>query len=366
MWTWTIVDTVSGNRLQDVIPVSNGWARVMNGIGSGSHAFVASAIGDNPNASGNSARRTLTAPWARTLVVSWDGISRYAGIILKRTYNPDTNRITIEHSELREIFKRRFTFGTNGYQGEGGGKLIIEKNTIASLVGWLIYQALQGTASNWSLPVILPPRNIAGPHTRTWHDYNFPVIESELTELQNAFGGPDIDFTPEWTEDRRLVWRSRVGALTGRRLEANLSAIERPKATKVVVTEDGAKSGNMLYALGDGQERDMLVRKARANTDQPALERIENYAQLKDLGWLQNHADADLATFRNPTEQVSFVIRAGDKPGVNDLVLGQPWGLYTKNSGWFDDGWHDYRLISYASADLGENITLQMQPVTGG
>jgi len=367
-WTYDICDTVHGQKLSQVEPISGSFSRVLNGIGSGTHAFVATSLGTSPNASGNYSRRVLTAPWSRTLVQSWDGVPRYAGVITSQDWDEDADRITITHSEIREIFKRRRTFGVDGYKGEVGGTLTVEKNTIESLVGWLIWQGMQGLAPNWSLPIIPPPRNVAGPHTRIWHDYNMPVVEAEMTALQNAYGGPDIDFQQQWTLDPtepRLVWQSRVGELTGRLLEWYPGAAERPKITKLKVTEDGSKTGNMIYAVGNGQERDKLVRKALADTDQPALERVEMYGNLTDKGWLQGHADADLATFRLPTEQVSFSIRAGDKDaGVNDLVLGQPLRLNFKNHGWFDDGPRDYRLIGY-SGDLTENIALQVQPRQG-
>jgi len=362
MWTYHICDTGSGEIIGEVKPSSGSWDRVMNGIGSGQHSFVLSDLGIPGNrASYQAIRRTLTAPNARTLVQSWDGQVTYAGFITDRSTDRESGVLTVQHSEIREIFKKRFTFGENGYQGEGGGKLIVENNTIESLVGWLVWQGMQGIGDNWSLPLIPPPRNITGGHTRTWWDYNFPVVESEITELQNAYGGPDIEFKPQWSASNTLEWQSRVGALDdGKTLDWNLSA-ERPRATQVKTKEDASKTANMVYTIGDGQERDMLVRKARASTAQPALERIENYAQLKELGWLQGHADADLATFRNPTEQVSWTIRAGDNPGIRDLVLGQRVRLYTKNDNWFEDGWHDYRLIAF-SGDLTEDIRLETQP----
>jgi hypothetical protein len=341
MWAYHVCDTVSGEIIGEVKPSSGNWERVMNGIGSGTHEFVLSSLGIPGNrASFQRARRTLTAPNARTLVQSWDGQVTYAGFITYRKMTNKTDKLVIRHSEIREIFKKRFTFGVNGYQGEGGGKLIIENNSIDSLVAWLIWQGMQGIGPNWSLPLIPPPRNVAGPHMRVWWDYNFPVVESEMTELQNAYGGPDIEFKPQWSASNTLEWQSRLD---------------------IEMEEDTAKTGNMMYAIGDGQERDMLVTKAKADTAQPALERVESYSQLKDRSWLQGHADADLETFRNPTEQVTWSIQAGDNPGIRDLVLGQRVRLYFKNHNWFDDGWHDYRLIAFRG-DLTETVRLETQP----
>ncbi|GAA0960177.1 hypothetical protein [Frigoribacterium faeni] len=362
MWTFDICDTVTGERLDSLYPSAGSFSRVLNGIGSGTHTFVTREIGvTGDRASFQRQRKALTAPWARTLVQSWDAVPRYAGLITQRTMNEQAGTVVVQHSEVREILKRRFTFGENGYQGEGGGRFTIGNNTLESLVSWLIWQGMQGIRGNWGLPVRVPPRNVVGRHTRTWWDYNFPVIETEMTELQNAYGGPDIDFQQQWSASKTLEWQARVGALTdGKTLEWNLTADERPRVTDFEIVHDGSKTANMVYTIGDGQERDMLVRKALAETAQPALERIEPYGQMKRLDWLQEHADADLQTFRVPTEQMSFSIMAGDKPGVNDLVLGQTLRLYTKNHIWIEDGWHDYRLIGY-SGDLTDKIALQVQ-----
>jgi len=370
MWKYDICDTVSGAIIGEVKPASGSWERVMNGTGGGTHEFVLSSLGQQGNrASFQRIRRALTAPNARTLVQSWDGQVTYAGFITHRKMTDKSDKLVVRHSEIREIFKKRFTFGENGYQGDadpktgdiGAGRLSIVNNSVDSLVGWLIWQGMQGIGPNWSLPLIPPPRNVPGPHKRVWWDYNFPVVESEMTELQNAYGGPDIEFKPQWSASNTLEWQSRVGKLDdGKMLDWNTTA-ERPRALDIEVEEDSTKTGNMMYALGDGQERDMLVRKAKADTAQPALERVENYSQLKDLDWLQSHVDADLQTFRTPTEQVTWSIQAGDNPGIRDLVLGQRVRLYFKNHNWFDDGWHDYRLIAFRG-DLTETVRLETQP----
>jgi hypothetical protein len=363
MWSTVMCDTITGRRLATLEPVSCSGERKMNGIGTGSHTFVTSSIGAGATVDARrAARRDLLTPWARTLVQCWDGQPRYAGLLLNPVVNRDKGTVTVGHTEARELWKHRTTFGTNGYSGNiEDGKLPVLNKSLAAIAGWLIHVSLEGPAANWSMPFVLPDRDASGTNSRTWYDYNLPIIDSELTEIQDSEGGPDIDLVPRWSADGSLEWVIRVGALTGPTLDWNLSVPE-PALTGVTSTLDGAKQSTVLYATGDGQEVDLLVRTARATSATvPALERIESYSQLEDLKALQGHANEDLATFRTPTTQYSMSMQADGTPGVADLVLGQKLRTYTADDDWFDDGWDAHRLIGY-SFDLSNTITLQLQP----
>jgi hypothetical protein len=363
MWSTVICDTITGRQLATVEPLSGSWERKMNGIGTGSHTFVTSSIGAGATIGARRAsRRELLTPWGRTLVQCWDGVPRYAGLLLDPVLERDKGTVTVGHTEVRELWKHRTTFGTNGYSGNiEDGKLPILNQSLAAIAGWLIHVSLEGPGANWSLPFVLPDRSAAGTDSRTWYDYNLPFIDSELTEIQDSEGGPDIDLVPRWSATGTLEWVIRVGALSGAALEWNLSAPE-PALTGVKSTLDGSKQSNVLYATGDGQEVDLLVRSARAaSATIPALERIESYSQLEDLKALQGHANEDLATFRAPTTQHSMRMQADGTPGVSDLELGQTLRTYTADDDWFDDGWDAHRLIGY-SGDLSNTITLQLQP----
>ena len=360
MWTYFIVDTVTGEKLEQVTPLDGGFTRRLNETTGGQHTFATSAFGAGATVhERRGARLDLTRPWHRTLVQCWNGRPRYAGVITRRTPKASGGTFSIDHKDVREILKARTTLGVDGYSGKTDGAFTITKETLASLVGHLLWVSMQGATDQWRLPLVLPPRGVAGEESRTWHDYNLPVIETELTELQNTDGGPDVDFYPRWSASGALEWEVRVGALSGPQLEWNLNT-DQPELVLVDFVEDGLNQGTTFYAVGDGSEVDLLVRTARTSTNGPALERIESYSQVDDGDTLQKHASADARAFAAPTREYRFVMRADGRPGVNDLVLGQIIRTYSTGDEWLLAGWTEHRLVGF-TCDTTTTVQLHVQ-----
>jgi hypothetical protein len=361
MWTYFICDTVSGEKLEQVTPLGDGgFSRRLNEITDGAHTFATSAFGAGATVhERRGARLDLTRPWYRTLVQCWDGVPRYAGVIVRRSLNGPTGSFSLDHKDLRQIFTRRTTLGTDGYSGKTDGAFPVTNETLASLVGQLLWVSMQGATAQWKLPLVLPPRGVPGTESRVWRDYQMPIVEPELRELQNVDGGPDIDFAPRWSSSGKLEWEVRVGDLTGPQLEWNLSAPE-PSLTLESFVEDGLNQGTAFYAVGNGSETDLLVRTARTSTNGPALERVVPYAQVDDGDVLQKHASADARAFAAPTREYEFSMQAGGSPGLNDLVLGQTIRTYTTGDEWLLAGWTSHRLVGF-TGDHTSTVKLQVQ-----
>lgn len=361
MWTHYICATRTGERLTQVYPTGGSFTRRMNGIGSGTHTFVAAELGAGASVNARrSSRVDLTRTWSRTLVQCWDGKPIYAGIIVGKTTKTD-GTFDLATIEFRELLKYRTTFGISGYNGKDDEQLILRGQSLASIAGWLIWDVTQGPTVNWQLPLILPPRNLNGPHDRVYHEFNLPVIEDELTAIQNTLSGPDVDFEPSWAADGTLQWTARVGDLTGDTLEWNLG-VPQPALTDFTFQEDGNKQGNVFYAVGNGSDRDMLL--ATSSTllapEDPAMERFVQYTSEKQQSVLQRRADSQIRTYRSPTRQYSFALQADGAPGLRQLKLGQTLRTYLVDNDWITDGWVSNRLIGF-SGDLTNTIKLQLQ-----
>jgi len=360
MWTYWICATQTGNKLAQVEPSSGSFTRKMNGVGSGSHEFVSATLGLAPTVTTRRASRLdLTRTWARTLVQCWNDRPVYAGIITGKSVKG--TKVTLNTVEMREVFKYRTTFGLNGYSGFEDGKFVHKDQTLASIAGQLLWVLMVGPTANWSLPLILPPRGMTGTQDREYHDFNLPIVESELTAIQDAEGGPDIDFEPSWAANGDLQWTSRVGDLSGNTLEWNLAS-PTPTLTGFEFVEDGNAQGNIFYAIGNGQDRDLKVATSAGllSGDDIALERIVQYSQERNRTVLQGNANEARRVFQKATRQYSFSMQADGSPGVGNLRLGQTARTYTQDDDWLPDGWLTHRVVGF-SGDLTNTIKLQLQ-----
>lgn len=361
MWTTWICATMTGIKLAQLGAVSSSFSRQLNGIGSGSHDFVTAELGAGASvAERRTSRLDLTRTWARTVVQCWDDVPMYAGVIVGKT-TKDDGTVSLNTVDVREILKYRTTFGQNGYNGQTDGRFTLQNKTLAIIANYLLADATQqGLTANWSLPFQIPSREGTGNQSREYHEFNLPIIETELEALQDTNGGPDIDLNPVWSASR-LRWECRVGDLTGPTIDFNLNATTTP-ATGFGFVEDGNAQGNVFYAVGNGSDRDLKVATSTGllQADEPALERIVQHSQERSLPILQGHAQSALRTYQGPTRQFSLSMQADGEPGAGDLSLGQTVRTYTKDDDWLPDGWLSNRLIGY-SADLTNTIKLQLQ-----
>jgi hypothetical protein len=357
-WTYEIVDTRTGVRQSVVFPSSGSWNRVLNAQGSGSHSF--------PNAipiASRAAYRTLFRPWARTLVVSRNGVARYAGIITGYSFDWDSGMWQIQHADIRALLARRYTMGTNGYSGDtADNKLELINYTLASIVPWVVWAGTAGPTANYDLPILLADGGAVGTESRTYYDYNFTTLDSALDEITNL--GPDVDFAPRWNTSGALYYQQIVGMplIAAGTWEWNLTAAE-PGLFGVRVTVNATKQATVVFATGTGSEVDMQVKTARTDSDLPALERQSPYKGADHgLPALQAHANADLALYSKPTEQWSLSMLAGEGPRIENVDLGFTARIWSKDLGGIPDGWTSLRLIGYSN-DMSEKITFDVQPI---
>ena len=361
-YSYWICDTLTGAKKVPVRPSDGSWANALNAISQGSHTFL---LDDETNAL--LPWDSLTQDWANTLVVDWndekgdDGQIVYAGLMLAPTVDHDTATMTIEHSTLRQIFTRRTTLGANGYGGVDGGRDEILNKTLASIAVRIVQDGCVGPTAGYPLPIRFPAL-VTGPHSRTYRDWNFPVVHDEITGVTNVIGGPDVAFPAHWTFAGQLEWDMLAGTLTGPLLEWDLTVPERG-LTEVKTAFDGRMRSTSSYVTGNGSEIKMLVKVARASTIVgPALDSLEELGDVVDETVLQSHADGNQATFGKRTEQWSASMQADGVPGLSSLVLGQPIRVKTRQLGPVAAGWHDLRLIGFSGDATTRTIKLSFQP----
>jgi hypothetical protein len=374
MWSIRIYNTRDGSEEEVVFPVSGSWGRVLNGKRSGSHLFQ---MGDEQDDDLDWA--ALMTPWARQLVVQRDdgaafGIVPtvvYAGTIKRTVVAIDDDTMAVDHEEIRCIFDKRFTYGLNGYSGNlpTDNDLPLPNLQWQSIVSALLWSGTIGPTGNYGMPFVVPPQGLVGTNSEHYYDDKLTSINKALDAIIAV--GPDIDFEARLTTARTLEWLVRVGPestkyLTGEVFDFYMMT-QDPGLHAVTRTVDGALQATTSYMVGEGAGRTMLVKYKRATTTGPALDRVEVDKQLDKEADVQAHADAGLDLNVDPSIQWEAKMMAGEWPGVGALRLGSILRLHFKDKRGIPNtstGYHVVRLIGI-SGDLGEEVTLDVQPFGG-
>ena len=371
-YTYHIVDTRTGVKQLQVFPVSGSWARVLNNAGpGGSHTFQLGG----PGVLSRLQWQNLSRQWARTIVVSWNGAAKYAGVITDNPFDDDSLQLTLGHVDIRSLLGlNRYVFGGGQYRpgiqsGPPPGDLILNNMELYSIAANVAYVGMQGPFDVYSLPIVLPA-TVPGAFSKSWHNENFTTVESALQEIQSTEGGPDIDFAPRWNALGNLEWVMRVGSpsvpmLGGNSLEWNMT-VANPGIFKASRGSDAQKQWTGVFGVGNGSGKDMLVEGFGAGSlgdvSLPARDTIVQFKSIEDSVALQAQAKGELLAMRTPTKERAFSMLADGAPGFDLVQLGSPVSLYYKDHPWYDDGWERNRVTGY-SGDMSNTINIKTQPV---
>lgn len=367
-YTYAIYDTISGDFQANVTPATNSMGRRLNSYPEGASSFA-----PDPDLT-PSDWTNLLRPWSRVLVKCRNDVPVAAHVFTKETESLNSSLANMSHADIGAIWARRSTFGSNGYSGNQptDNQLDVVNRTLAAMPSWLIWASTNGPTALFDLPMYLPEGKITdtlvhslpttGPHTRIWRDDEIPFVDGAWSEVQSTKGGPDTELVPQLVGGK-LRWLLRSGALTGVTRDFVMGAPEC-ELFDVSRTVDGSKQANVVYAIGNGSERKLLVASAYGTPTVPALERAIEYREIGDMAVLQDHADADLALYNQPIVQWTASVHADAMGGIETIPLGSTLRLYFQGHWRIPDGWHTMRLIGF-DTDQTEKVTLQLQP-TGG
>ena len=350
---YTVSSTTFGDR-QLVQPVDSPWGRAKNGsAGSFQTKFILT----------HEATVSLVAAGAmdaisRWLVVEYDGVVVYAGLIWERVYDRDTKTLTITHEDIWSLLALRLIAADRSntiakwkltYSG-------LEYDTIAKRIVQL------GTSGVGREIPIRYESDYSGGRSRTYYGYNLDSVLDALTEIMDLANGPDIDFRPEWSTDLTLQWTLRTGDLSLNTIEVDFSATD--SAVKgLKQTQSGRERATQVFGVGEGSGIDLLARSA-GDAGSFALERTEQSKNTKNAAQIQEFATAELQARSTMLYQYAFDLNIGS-PRIGNLWEIRPgtivhWHI-TQDPIIKPDGWRDSKILRYSGSTSTQWIHLEIQ-----
>lgn len=354
-WTVFSCDTTTGEVLGCIPADSFSWDRVLNSGGSGQASFK---LGDPLFRELNI--HSLVDLVRRTLVLDWDGWPVYAGILWRQEYDRDSQTLTVNHSDLWSILAKRLMVSQNT---SGVEKTKLEFKNIS--VSTVVKRTAQTGTSD--LPMVYWG-DFEGDRDAVFEGYMLKSVADAIQEQIDQPDGPDVDFRPIWGPNG-LQWQMRSNQQFGT-YTWNMSAAQSGVSGLKVIS-DATKISNNVFAVGQGTEKDSIIRANPAPSPYPLLQSTAPYKGEKNIAKLDGFVQEEQRIYATPTSQWSFNMLASGGNGlakdltkVTDLRLNGVLSLYEKDDPWIPDGTSSHRLIRY-SGDLTEKVKLEFQP-TGG
>lgn len=364
MWSAQIHDTQTGNRLGTVKLAAGEWGR-------GDQVMRSSQIVLNRRRSQSSWRDLIVGPgfWDRTLVILFDGVPIYAGLILAApSWRPATNILTVRHVDLSVLLGRRWMHGVGPSTGGGGyvpsGSFSVSGVSLRGALRAILQRTyLDPISAAWPVPVDLPASE-TGSFSKTWYFYEFQNAADMIRELVEQDGGPDIDLRPYLTSGGKLRWEQRIGTprVTGPGHKLMLSA-ERNAAAAWDVSLDGVDTATGIHFPGKGTERDMRVGSAAAPVSAGlARDSISTDKNDDNVASLSAKAAGRLTVLKAATEERSFTI-ATSKISPANVQIGSIIQSHSYGDLWMPDGYTSDRVVGFSGSYGRGTFDLKVEAV---
>ena len=349
---FTVSTKTWGDRVEldvDTAP----WAAAMNAESSGAASLVLS----DPDVAEVAGLDDLY-PGQRALVIDYNGVVLYAGIIWEADYEYDTQELKIDHSDVVWSLLGLRLISEVRDQNIVGWKKTISGVSYQTMVKRLMVLATTGTARE--LPIVFPA-DVAGSIERTYNGYNTDVALDAIREIMDQDTGPDLDFRPRWKSDGSLEFVMRCGDLTAGTVEIDFTA-DDPGARGLGIKTSARELATQIFAIGEGSGVDMKVRESQSGNiaDYPQMERVEQFKNIKLGTDLYQAAASELVSRNGTVRQLRCELNlASDAWDVSMLQPGMVLRWYVRDDKYFSTGWREWVVLKYSGSIDSDWVKLE-------
>lgn len=162
---------------------------------------------------------------------------------------------------------------------------------------------------------------------RTYYGYELKYAAEAIEQLAEVIDG--FEFAVDVTGDETDPTKTLVVSYPRRGIQAFETDLLFEKPGNVIGfewPEDGTRQADVSIAVGAGEGDDMLLAVATSedalDEGYPLLERSISYKDIRDLEYLQAHADTDVDASAWPVTIPSLVVRGDVDPIVGSYDIG--------------------------------------------
>jgi hypothetical protein len=362
-----IVQMTTGDVVSELPPSSLKWATRLNKNGT-IDVDVRISADDVDEAT----VRRFTKPKKFGLaLVEGDNILE-AGHITSRTFADDGASVSVSAVGIWTYLEWVKVFSPDFDRDSGDPRT--DQHTIDGTLGHIARQLVRNSMDNihdaWhTIPIITISDTEVGTNTRTYYGKDFASVAERLQQLISVQHGPDIEFTPEFTDatQTHIHWVMRTGGKAnpllmqvGEPHPLDLT-VSKGTVTSLGVDEDGTDISTRVWTLGAGSDTDQGiatgVNSLLESEEYPLLEaktRLDvNTPDVLIAHMLQATGDAS-STLSTWTLSLQLDAAAAYQPG--DFV--QVW---TEGYSAVTDGKHLCRVVGLDGDHTGA-VKLAIQP----
>lgn len=345
-WSYEIRDTQTGAFVDFVYPSAGSWVRGSVDV----REFTFKLDGDGLT---RTLRRSLFKTWERAIVVRWNDVPVYAGLIVGRPYSPATRVLRVKHADARILLSKRKLFGVGSYNPSV--PFDWTGYSTRGVVRQLFYYGLfHPYSAAWPISGDIEGAETgSSPWAKYW-PYDMQENETILSQVEGRDDGPDTDLSIEYRSGR-LYWVPRIGTpfLSGPAFECRLEGDSI--LTSVEVLEDALEQATGIFTVGRGSEVDMRVGSAALP---PSVGVSRDYSvsfkDVDDQAALNSLASGRLAAATNP--RVEWRASGHTSVIAPDMVrVGSILSIWVEDDPWLDDGWNRQRVLSF-SGSVGSDV----------
>lgn len=352
-YSFAIHDVQSGVFLDFVQPAAGDWIR--GAVEEKSFTFKLRGDGRT-----RAQRRDLFKTWERAIVVRWNDVPVYAGLITGRPYRPSSGVLVVKHIDARALLARRMLFGIGSYLP--WGVFDFRGYSTRGVVRQLLYYGLIHPYSTaWPIHAeVGGAEGGSSPWAQFFH-YDFQNVESMLATAETQEGGPDVDLALEYRNGNVLWWVARIGTpfLTGAGFETRLQGDSI--LSSVDVGESGLRQATGIFTTGRGFEQDMRVGQAALSVSSGvSRDYVVPFKDVDDVARLDSLAAGQLGSVSSPRVEWKFTGRTADFDPAT-VQVGSIVRVFSEEDEWIDDGWSQHRILTFAGSVGSEDLTFEVE-----
>lgn len=370
------------------------WSRQLNDVGA-----LSATVPLFQTSLGPDMLQRLREPWRWIVGYSEGSSIRQMGYLVSAAYdetqNPPTATLTTK--SMWDLLNSKRRVMNPGTQLQNANADVIfsatstdPANQNLSLQGIARRLVEIATAGNLDLPVILPDA-IAGTAQRSYAAADLAYTGQRLQELTQVENGPEVEFSPEFTDETRsyVTFRMRIGntrlgqlgfphswshgkamqtlSTTMDGVDMAFDCIAKGQDSRQAADGTTPASGSLIW----GQNSYISV---YPNAGWPMLQTADtSHTDVVDQSTINGYANAAVKSNETPIYTASAVIRNDATDGTGhptgsptlDLISVGDTGIVTvKRHGWLDPGRYGIRILDISNGQDAFTSVLTLQLFT--